>query len=83
VRSMLFNLVFVDERSVTRCALPPSLRPRLPAPIACPYVPYCSPRLPSFVPASQGDNNWGDDRSLYPKGQLWLNPNHIMGKVVG
>lgn len=33
--------------------------------------------------ASQGDNNWGDDRSLYPKGQLWLNTDHIMGKVVG
>ncbi|KAI7836026.1 hypothetical protein COHA_010110 [Chlorella ohadii] len=32
---------------------------------------------------TKGDNNWGDDRSLYPKGQLWLNPNHIMGKVVG
>lgn len=31
----------------------------------------------------QGDNNWGDDRSLYPKGQLWLNPGHIMGVVVG
>ena len=37
--------------------------------------------LPSAAP--QGDNNWGDDRSLYPKGQLWLNRGHIMGKVVG
>jgi hypothetical protein len=40
--------------------------------------------LPS--PALQGDNrktNRGDDRSLYPKGQLWLNRGHIMGKVVG
>ncbi|EFN50822.1 hypothetical protein CHLNCDRAFT_28677 [Chlorella variabilis] len=32
---------------------------------------------------TKGDNNWGDDRSLYPKGQLWLNPGHIMGVVVG
>eukprot|EP00887_Chlorella_sp_A99_P007335 scaffold2.g7335.t1 len=32
---------------------------------------------------TKGDNNWGDDRSLYPKGQLWLNRGHIMGKVVG
>lgn len=32
---------------------------------------------------TKGDNNWGDDRSLYPKGQLWLNPSHLMGRVVG
>lgn len=32
---------------------------------------------------TKGDNNWGDDRSLYPKGQLWLSRSHIMGKVVG
>ncbi|PSC70797.1 signal peptidase complex catalytic subunit SEC11A [Micractinium conductrix] len=32
---------------------------------------------------TKGDNNWGDDRSLYPRGQLWLNTGHIMGKVVG
>ena len=32
---------------------------------------------------TKGDNNWGDDRSLYPPGQLWLNRGHIMGKVVG
>ncbi|KAI3431000.1 hypothetical protein D9Q98_009402 [Chlorella vulgaris] len=32
---------------------------------------------------TKGDNNWGDDRSLYPRGQLWLNPSHIMGVVVG
>ena len=38
---------------------------------------------PMPSPAPQGDNNWGDDRSLYPKGQLWLNRGHIMGKVVG
>ena len=31
----------------------------------------------------QGDNNWGDDRSLYPKGQLWLNKEHLMGRVLG
>lgn len=39
--------------------------------------------LPILPHTRQGDNNWGDDRSLYPKGQLWLNPGHIMGKVVG
>ena len=38
---------------------------------------------PARQTPGQGDNNWGDDRSLYPKGQLWLNPGHIMGKVVG
>lgn len=32
---------------------------------------------------TKGDNNWGDDRSLYPRGQLWLNPEHVLGKVVG
>lgn len=32
---------------------------------------------------TKGDNNWGDDRSLYPRGQLWLNRRHVMGKVVG
>ncbi|GAB4820273.1 hypothetical protein N2152v2_007319 [Parachlorella kessleri] len=32
---------------------------------------------------AEGDNNWGDDRSLYPKGQLWLNKDHLMGRVVG
>ena len=44
----------------------------------------CTHKQESFHPVlAQGDNNWGDDRSLYPKGQLWLNTNHIMGKVVG
>lgn len=32
---------------------------------------------------TKGDNNWGDDRALYNKGQLWLNREHIMGRVVG
>jgi signal peptidase len=32
---------------------------------------------------TKGDNNWGDDRSLYPRGQLWLGRSNIMGKVVG
>lgn len=31
----------------------------------------------------QGDNNWGDDRSLYNKGQRWLHQEHIMGRVIG
>lgn len=57
------------------CACPPAHSPpgRFPA--------AASERcLPTTL---QGDNNWGDDRSLYPKGQLWLNTGHIMGKVVG
>lgn len=32
---------------------------------------------------TKGDNNWGDDRSLYPRGMLWLSRSHVMGKVVG
>ena len=32
---------------------------------------------------TKGDNNWGDDRSLYPRGQLWLTREHLMGTVVG
>ncbi|KAL4430984.1 hypothetical protein ABPG75_006240 [Micractinium tetrahymenae] len=34
---------------------------------------------------TKGDNNPRDDRTagLYPKGLLWLNTGHIMGKVVG
>lgn len=32
---------------------------------------------------TKGDNNWGDDRGLYPEGMLWLNRQHVMGKVVG
>ncbi|RAL50315.1 hypothetical protein DM860_007989 [Cuscuta australis] len=32
---------------------------------------------------SKGDNNLGDDRSLYAHGQLWLQRQHIMGRVVG
>ena len=45
-------------------------------------VMHCSrASLPLLPP--QGDHNPGDDRILYPKGQLWLNTDHIMGKVVG
>lgn len=43
-----------------------------------------SPRFPpnpTFNP--QGDNNWGDDRSLYPRGVRWLGRHHIMGRVIG
>ena len=32
---------------------------------------------------TKGDNNWGDDRGLYPPGMEWLNREHVMGKVVG
>ncbi|XP_033132421.1 signal peptidase complex catalytic subunit SEC11A isoform X2 [Brassica rapa] len=30
-----------------------------------------------------GDNNPGDDRLLYAKGQVWLHRHHIMGRSVG
>ena len=32
---------------------------------------------------TKGDNNWGDDRSLYPAGQLWLRREHVIGRVIG
>ncbi|KAK2079951.1 hypothetical protein QBZ16_002346 [Prototheca wickerhamii] len=32
---------------------------------------------------TKGDNNWGDDRTLYPRGMKWLNREHIQGRVVG
>ena len=32
---------------------------------------------------TKGDNNYGDDRGLYPPGMEWLNRSHVMGKVVG
>lgn len=32
---------------------------------------------------SQGDNNYGDDRLLYARGQEWLHMHHIMGRAVG
>lgn len=32
---------------------------------------------------TKGDNNYGDDRVLYAKGQQWLNKEHIMGRAVG
>lgn len=32
---------------------------------------------------TKGDNNNGDDRTLYPPGQLWLQRHHIMGRAVG
>lgn len=31
----------------------------------------------------QGDNNYGDDRLLYARGQDWLHKHHIMGRAVG
>ena len=38
----------------------------------------CLPACP------QGDNNWGDDRALYARGQRWLRGSeHVMGRVVG
>ncbi len=48
------------------------------------FGPILLPELPKVLHAHlQGDNNWGDDRSLYPKGQLWLNRDHLMGRVTG
>ena len=32
---------------------------------------------------TKGDNNWGDDRALYNRGQRWLTADHLMGRVVG
>ncbi|KMZ64088.1 Signal peptidase complex catalytic subunit Sec11 [Zostera marina] len=32
---------------------------------------------------TKGDNNFGDDRLLYARGQLWLHQHHIMGRAVG
>ncbi|KAG2488750.1 hypothetical protein HYH03_012748 [Edaphochlamys debaryana] len=32
---------------------------------------------------TKGDNNYGDDRALYNKGQEWLHQHHIMGRAVG
>ena len=32
---------------------------------------------------TKGDNNWGDDRGLYPPGMEWLNRSHVLGKVIG
>ncbi|PNH02439.1 Signal peptidase complex catalytic subunit SEC11C [Tetrabaena socialis] len=32
---------------------------------------------------TKGDNNHGDDRTLYNKGQEWLHQQHIMGRAVG
>ncbi len=32
---------------------------------------------------TKGDNNPVDDRGLYPKGQLWLKEEQIMGQIVG
>ncbi|KAF8062680.1 Sec11c [Scenedesmus sp. PABB004] len=31
----------------------------------------------------KGDNNYGDDRLLYARGQEWLHMHHIMGRAVG
>ncbi|KAG9443135.1 hypothetical protein H6P81_018989 [Aristolochia fimbriata] len=32
---------------------------------------------------TKGDNNYGDDRLLYARGQLWLQKHHIMGRAIG
>jgi len=32
---------------------------------------------------TKGDNNSVDDRGLYPRGQLWLNKSHIIGRAKG
>eukprot|EP00959_Pyramimonas_sp_CCMP1952_P029998 629433-Pyramimonas_sp.AAC.1 len=37
----------------------------------------------AFDDASQGDNNYGDDKVLYAQGQEWLNKKHVMGRAIG
>ena len=32
---------------------------------------------------TKGDNNPVDDRGLYPRGQLWISEDQIMGQIVG
>jgi hypothetical protein len=42
------------------------------------------PRSPALCTGRpQGDNNYGDDRVLYNRGQDWLHRHHIMGRAVG
>ena len=43
------------------------------------------PAAPTFQQdiLTKGDNNWGDDRALYARGQKWLGRQHVMGRVVG
>lgn len=36
---------------------------------------------PPVVMLTKGDNNWGDDRELYPSGWEWLRFEHIVGRV--
>jgi hypothetical protein len=50
---------------------------------SCVIEDSADPELEWVAIAVQGDNNWGDDRALYNKGQLWLHREHIMGRVVG
>lgn len=58
----------------------PSRKPRpQPPPATSPANPARNPRPKT----PQGDNNWGDDRSLYPPGMRWLHREHIMGRVAG
>lgn len=32
---------------------------------------------------TKGDNNARDDRALYNRGQMWINREHVVGKVRG
>jgi signal peptidase len=32
---------------------------------------------------TKGDNNPVDDRGLYPKWQLWIKEDQVMGQIVG
>lgn len=43
----------------------------------------CVHTVSCFGVCAQGDNNFGDDRALYNKGQDWLHQHHIMGRAVG
>ena len=40
-----------------------------------------NPLKEEFNLLSKGDNNPVDDRGLYPKNVIWLNKEHIIGKI--
>ena len=70
--------------SLATATSPPSTLLHMPARLHALLLGRRPPPAPAHPPARlQGDNNWGDDRSLYPRGQLWLNMEHLMGTVVG
>lgn len=60
----------------------PSARPtpELASIAAVPSHPHAH-SYPPVVMLTKGDNNWGDDRELYPRGWEWLRFEHIVGRV--